>query len=100
MSKAQDGKGKPAGPPPRVGHLDTVTGIMREMAAVYREMRRGKTDAERGCKLVYVLREMRCCLEAQELTRINDRLDALAQAAETRGYHGDQSAGREVRLPH
>jgi hypothetical protein len=43
---------------PRVGHLLSLAGIMREMANVYRECRTGKTSPELGCKLVYMLREL------------------------------------------
>lgn len=101
MAKQHEGKDKPEGPPPRIGHLDSVTGIMREMANVYREVRRGKTNADRGCKLVYMLREMRCCLENQAIERIEARLADVAEQAAQRGYGGQpMGSGRElIRLP-
>jgi hypothetical protein len=67
---------------PRVGHLLSLAGIMREMANVYRECRTGKTSPELGCKLVYMLRELRETVGALELSELSARLDELAQIAE------------------
>ena len=67
-------KGDRTGKGPRVGHLDTLGGVLREMACVYRECRTGKTAPELGCKLVYILREMRAAIEAEALERLEQRL--------------------------
>jgi hypothetical protein len=69
---------------PRVGHLLNLAGIMREMANVYRECRTGKTSPELGCKLIYMLRELRETVGALELSELSARLDELAQIAERR----------------
>jgi len=87
MAKSQSKRGNPGGLGPRVGHLDSLAGIMREMACVYREVRTGKTKADLGAKLVFMLREMRACLEAQAMEAMQQRLEALSMAAEQRnGY--------------
>jgi hypothetical protein len=70
-----------------------------------------KTEAELGCKLVYILREMRSVLEAQALERMEQRLQELDEQAAGRsnsnGGHAGQSNGNgrpliieHARLPH
>ncbi|HWE20365.1 MAG TPA: hypothetical protein VG758_24840 [Hyphomicrobiaceae bacterium] len=73
----QGGKSDRTGQGPRVGHLDSLGGVVCEMSAVYREVRAGKTKADLGCKLVYILREIRAALEAQVLERLELRLQAI-----------------------
>lgn len=60
------------------------------MSAVYREMRL-------GTKLVYVLREMRGCLEAMALERIERRLNDLEPREGTIGQQGND---RPALRPH
>jgi hypothetical protein len=62
---------------PRIGHLDSLGGVVREMSAVYREVRLGKTEPDIGCKLVYILKEIRAALEAHVLERLELRLEAI-----------------------
>ncbi len=50
----------------RIGRLDTIGGIVSEMARVYREMRRKELDTLEGARLVAALREIRCALEVSE----------------------------------
>lgn len=66
---------------PRVGHLDSLTGILREMGNVYREMRQGTTKIADGTRLIYSLKCMRDVLETLALERIEDRLDQLEGAS-------------------
>jgi hypothetical protein len=66
---------------PRVGHLDSLTGILKEMGNVYREMRQGTTKIADGTRLIYALRCMRDVLESLALERIEDRLDQLEGAS-------------------
>jgi hypothetical protein len=47
------------------------------MSAVYREVRLGKTEPDIGCKLVYILKEIRAALEAHVLERLELRLEAI-----------------------
>lgn len=52
--RGQGGKGDRTGQGPRIGHLDSLGGVVREMGAVYREVRTGTTKPDLGCKLVYI----------------------------------------------
>lgn len=47
----------------RVGPLDTIGGVVCEMAKVYREARREEIEVEVASKLVYMLSQMRSALE-------------------------------------
>ncbi len=58
----------------RIGRLNTVGGVVGEMARVYRQARRGELDTVDGSRLVNMLREIRVALEMSELER---RLEAL-----------------------
>jgi hypothetical protein len=82
QAKRQRASGK-TGMGPRVGHLDSLTGILKEMGCVYREMRQGTTKIADGTRLVYSLRCMRDVLETIAVERLEDRLDELEGG---RGY--------------
>jgi hypothetical protein len=74
---SQAKRGRPSGGGPRVGHLDSLSGILSEMGAVYREMRTGRTTISDGAKLIYSLRCMRDVIETVVLERIESRLEQL-----------------------
>jgi hypothetical protein len=74
---SQSKRGKPSGRGPRVGHLDSLTGILKEMGCVYREMRKGTTPIGDGSRLIYSLRCMRDVIETIALDRLEDRLQRL-----------------------
>ena len=80
-----DSRAKKAKPPggqgPQVGHLDSLTGILKEMGCVYREMRYGTTEIADGTKLIYSLKCMRDVLETITLERLEQRMDESAAAA-------------------
>jgi hypothetical protein len=81
---------------PRVGHLDSLTGILKEMGNVYREMRQGTTKIADGTRLIYCLKCMRDVLETIAVERIEDRLDQLEGA---RGHGGTTHDQHHLR-PH
>jgi hypothetical protein len=93
-SGGQGGEGDRTSQAPRIGHLDSLGGVVREMAALYREARTGKLAPDIACKLVYVLREVRAALEAQVLERLELRLEAIEA-----GRHGD-APQRAIPPPH
>ncbi|MDA0653746.1 MAG: hypothetical protein O3C49_10780 [Proteobacteria bacterium] len=64
----------------RIGKLDTLGGVLREMGNVYRLARRGKLDTLDGTRLVAVLAEMRRVMEATDLEQ---RLRALEDSTVT-----------------
>ena len=58
----------------RIGRLNTVGGVVTELGRVYREARRGDLDIGEATRLTYILREIRCALEAGDIER---RIEAL-----------------------
>ena len=58
----------------RIGPLNTVGGVVTELGRIYRLARRSELDMADAKALTYVLREIRCALEASDIER---RLDAL-----------------------
>jgi hypothetical protein len=71
--------------------LDTVAGVRREMARLYRLGLNGKIESGELTRLVYVLKEVRAAIEAEKLIDIQDRLIMLTRNVEN-------PSGR--RIPH
>ncbi len=61
----------------RIGPLDTVGGVVVELGRVYRLARRNEMEMTDAKALTYVLREIRCALEASDIER---RIEALEEA--------------------
>lgn len=60
----------------RIGPLNTVGGVVTELSRVYREARRGRLELADATRLGSILREIRCALEAGEIERRIDALEA------------------------
>ena len=60
----------------RIGRLDTVGGVVTELGRIYRLARRSELDMADAKALTYILREIRCALEASDIER---RLEALEE---------------------
>ncbi len=58
----------------RIGPLNTVGGVVTELGRIYRLARRSELGMADAKALTYVLREIRCALEASDIER---RLEAL-----------------------
>jgi len=84
----------PSGKVPRVGHLDTLTAILEEMRCIYREARLGMMPLDKATKFVFMLREMRGCLEGMALERVERRLNELE------GHHGEPRPDQPAQRPH
>jgi hypothetical protein len=84
MSSQAKRGGSPSGQGPRVGHLDTLTGILKEMGNVYREMRYSTTPIADGSKLIFSLKCMRDVIETITLERLEQRMDAIADGTVAR----------------
>ena len=54
--------------------LDTVAAVRKEMARVYRLALNGRIQSDEMARLVYALKEIRACLEAEMLTDVQQRL--------------------------
>jgi hypothetical protein len=65
-------------PKPRIGRLDTLAGIRKELGRVYREARRGELHASTATRLAYILETLR---KGIELEVIEQRLRALEEKA-------------------
>jgi hypothetical protein len=94
--RSQAKRGRPSGGGPRIGHLDSLSGILSEMGAVYREMRTNKTAIGDGAKLIYSLRCMRDVIETVVLERIESRLEQL----EGMSPHGHTAPVRPIARTH
>jgi hypothetical protein len=88
--KRQEVSGK-TGKGPRVGHLSSLTGILREMSSVYREMRYGQTPVNDGSRLIFALRCMRDVLETVHIERLEARVAEIAATMEGGRPYGDQT---------
>jgi hypothetical protein len=79
--------------------LDTLPGVIKEICAVYRLMRRDELDHLKGRSLVWVLSMLRAALETQSLERLEQRLEELAPSIEGK-THGYTSTNRPSRSSH
>ena len=61
----------------RIGPLNTVGGVVTELGRVYRLARRSELDMADAKALTYVLREIRCALEAGDIERRIEALEAI-----------------------
>jgi hypothetical protein len=79
--------------------LDTLPGVIKEICAVYRLMRRDELDHGKGRSLVWVLSMLRAALETQALERLEQRLEELAPSIEGKS-HGHTTANRTHQSTH
>jgi hypothetical protein len=81
--------------------LTTLLGLLTEASRIYRKMKAGQLDHEKGRSLVWVLAQMRSMVETQHLERIEGKLNELHATAESRGLitNGHDSADPQARLP-
>ena len=79
-------------PLPRIragtGNLDTLAHVRAEMARLYRLAIGAKLRTDELAKLIYALREIRCCIEAENMQTVLNRLDRLDALVGERGFHG------------
>ena len=61
----------------RIGPLNTVGGVVTELGRVYRQARQGKLALEDATRLACILREIRCALEAGDIERRIEALEAI-----------------------
>ncbi len=61
----------------RIGPLDTVGHVVTELGRVYRLARRGEMKMEEAKGFTYVLREIRCALEAGDVERRLEELEGV-----------------------
>ena len=69
----------------RIGRLDSVGGVVAELGRVYRQARHGELDLVDATRLTYVLREIRCALEALDIEARIEVLEAGNSVKQWRG---------------
>ena len=79
---------------PTGASLMCISGVVAEMGSLYRDARAGRTKPDVAAKLTYILREIRCALEAQTLEKLETRLIELQEMAERSQGHAVQSYAR------
>jgi hypothetical protein len=68
--------------PNHTRRLDTLKGVVGEMARIYRSIINGKISSAEGLRLIFALREIRCGLEAVNAAEVAaDEAEAAAAAA-------------------
>jgi hypothetical protein len=80
--------------------LGSLPMVRLEMARLYRAAKSGKMEAEKVSRLVYVLREIRCCLESEMLVGLEERMAAIQERSQARIPHlGNIPEGSVVNVP-
>jgi hypothetical protein len=69
---------------PKIGHLDTLGGIVKELGNLYREARLGITPVSDATRLAFILKTMRDCIETQVLEQLDARLRVLEEPHSSR----------------
>ena len=64
--------------------LDRLATVRIEMARIYRKAKARKLDAGEASKLVYILREIRCCIEAEVIERLEQRMLWIQEQTQAR----------------
>jgi hypothetical protein len=67
--------------------LDTLAGVRAEMARLYRLALNGRIRSDELTRLVYVLKEIRACLEGELLMDVQQRLAVLSRDMDNHNGH-------------
>ena len=67
--------------------LDTLAGVQREMARLYRLGLNGRIPSDEMTRFIYALKEIRACLEAEMLTDVQRRLALLTREMDNHNGH-------------
>src|SRR6188768_1188141 len=67
--------------------LDTLSGVRGEMARLYRLALSNKLPCDELTRLIYTLKEIRACLEAETLTDVQQRLAFLSRHMDHHNGH-------------
>jgi hypothetical protein len=74
-------------PPRNAMALDTLAGVRAEMARLYRLALNGRIRSDELTRLVYVLKEIRACLEGELLMDVQQRLAVLSRDMDNHNGH-------------
>ena len=67
--------------------LNTLRGVRREMCRVYRGVANGRIASDEGTRRIFMLKEIRACLEAEILTDVQQRLVLLSREMDNHNGH-------------
>ena len=67
--------------------LDTLAGVRAEMARLYRLALNGRMRTDELTRLIFVLKEIRACVEAELLVDIQQRLVVLSRDMDNHNGH-------------
>ena len=67
--------------------LDTLAGVRGEMARLYRLALNGRIRTDELTRLIFVLKEIRACLEAETLIDVQQRLALLSRDMDNPNGH-------------
>ena len=76
--------------------LDTLAGVRGEMARLYRLALNGRVPSDEMTRFIYVLKEIRACLEAEILTDVQQRLALLSRDT---GIHNGRGVAHRPTFP-
>ena len=74
-------------PPRNAMALDTLAGVRAEMARLYRLALNGRIRTDELTRLIFVLKEIRACIEAEILTDLHQRLALLSRDMDNHNGH-------------
>ena len=74
-------------PPRNAIALDTLAGVRSEMARLYRLGLNGRIRSDEMTRFVYVLKEIRACLEGELLIDVQQRLALLSRDMDNHNGH-------------
>jgi hypothetical protein len=74
-------------PPRNAMALDTLAGVRSEMARLYRLALNGRIQSDEMTRFIYVLKEIRACIEAEMLTDVQHRLALLSRDMDNHNGH-------------
>src|SRR3954447_10731290 len=84
-------------PPRNAMALDTLAGVRGEMARLYRLGLNGRMPSDEMTRFVYVLKEIRACIEAEILIDVQQRLAVLSRDM---GNHNGHHIVHQPTFPH
>jgi len=70
-------------PPPRIGQLNSLTAVRREMVKVYREARQGQLDRQDASRLVFMLTAIGRLIESSDLEQRLEKVEAQIESVST-----------------
>ena len=67
--------------------LNSLAGVRAEMGRVYRLALNGRIPSDEMTRLIFALKEIRCCVEAEILTDVQQRLALLSRDMDNHNGH-------------